>query len=452
MNIILIVSDTFRRDHLDTYGDTSVHTPHLDALAESSVVFDRYYSASFPTMPARADYTTGKCAFTFMTWQPLPTKEIPLAQRLSENGYITVGVADTPFYTIGGMGYDRGYQHFYDMQSQETTFKKFHPPLMQKPKMVELDYCAPATFTMAEQCLERIHDRDKPFFMLVDTWDPHEPWDPPHWYVKPYLPDHDGRLIDPPYGYLKDHHVTPEDLDIGHGLYKAEITMVDRWVGRLLERVESLGIADDTAIIFTSDHGYYFGEHGIFGKMNRGGANSFNPGWLRSPLYEEVIHNPLFIRVPGAAPRRVSKLASAVDIVPTILDLAGVPVSDPSALHGHSLLPHVLGRDNAGAVHDIIVSGVPLINPGQPLAVVDNVMRSVEEYQPVTITSERWSLLYSAAGEPVELYDLEHDPKQANNVADDHPEVVRELHAKYVQFLKDCGTEPYLVDPRSSLG
>ena len=447
MNIILIVSDTFRRDHLDCYGDQSVQTPNLDALARRSVVFDRYYAASFPTMPARADCVTGKWTFTYMTWEPLSSAESPLAQRLAEKGYTTVGVVDTPFYTIGGMGYDRGFQHFFDMQSQETTFRQFHPPLFKRPRVSEYDYCAPATFTLAEQCLDRVYDR--PFFMLIDTWDPHEPWDPPLWYIRRYRPDYDGRVIVPPYGHMRDHNVSQEDLEIGHDCYKAEVTMVDRWIGRLLERVDSLGIADETAVIFVTDHGYYFGEHDMFGKLNRRTGTKLAPGWLRSPLYEEVVRIPLLVHVPGVLAQRVSKLVSAVDLMPTILDIAGVDPVDGPPIHGRSLLPHIRGQEALG--REFVVSGVPLINVGQPLAVVDNVFREVEEFQPVTITTERWSLLFSAAGEPVELYDLAKDPQQVVNVAADCPDVVRQLHARYVELLIECGTAPALLEPRRSL-
>ena len=108
--------------------------------------------------------------------------------------------------------------------------------------MSEYDYCAPRTFFTAEQALERIY-QDR-FFLMVDTWDPHEPWDPPEWYARQYLPDYDGRVVPPPYNYYQQAGLTDADLATARGCYAAECTMVDRWVGRLLERLESLGVAD----------------------------------------------------------------------------------------------------------------------------------------------------------------------------------------------------------------
>ena len=97
MNIILVVSDTFRRDHLPCYGNQKVITPHLDRFARNALVFEDCYASSFPTVPARADIFTGRYTFTYLDWGPLPANEVTLAQLLTKGGYTTFGVADTPF-------------------------------------------------------------------------------------------------------------------------------------------------------------------------------------------------------------------------------------------------------------------------------------------------------------------------------------------------------------------
>ena len=108
MNLLVIVADTFRYDHLGFNDHASIHTPCLDALAAESVTFDRCYASSFPTMPLRADLFTGKWTFPYLGWAPLPRDEVVLAQLLSAHGYKTMGVADTPFFLRDGYGYDRG--------------------------------------------------------------------------------------------------------------------------------------------------------------------------------------------------------------------------------------------------------------------------------------------------------------------------------------------------------
>ena len=250
MNIILIVADTFRRDHLGCYGNPWIHTPHLDRLAAKAIVFDRCYAASFPTMPNRADLQTGKYTFTYLGWAPLANSEITFPKLLAKAGYLTMGIVDTPFYTRNGYGYDRGFADFIWTRGQ--AYGPAHNDVL-RTWSYEEDHFAPKTMATAERWLER-HYKEK-FFLLVDTWEPHEPWDPPDHYVELYQKDHDGRPCTYPcYWDWKDAGLSEEDLKKAHAHYCGEVTMVDRAVGRLLERIESLGLFDDTAIIFTYDH------------------------------------------------------------------------------------------------------------------------------------------------------------------------------------------------------
>ena len=112
MNIILVISDTFRRDHLSCYGNQKIITPNLQHFSESALVFEDCYASSFPTVPARADIFTGRYTFTYLDWGPLPADEITLAQLLQNADYTTFGVADTPFLVRNGYGHDRGFQDF----------------------------------------------------------------------------------------------------------------------------------------------------------------------------------------------------------------------------------------------------------------------------------------------------------------------------------------------------
>ena len=469
MNIVLIVLDTLRRDRLSFYRDEGVRqlnrsresyevpwedqlafTPSLDALARRATIFDNYYAASFPTMPARADYSTGKMCFSFMTWEPLSRHEVTMADALAEAGYVTAGVVDTPFYQKNGYGYDRGFRYFRDTGSQASYLDLSLP---NNARYSEYEYCAPETFTEAEKTLERIYTQK--FFLLIDSWDPHEPWDPPVWYGRRYKRDYEGPAVLPPYSYYQSAGLTEHDLDVARAGFQGEITMVDRFIGRIVERLETLGIADDTAIVIVSDHGFHFGEHGgLFGKMIREKIRSFSDDpmedWLRSPLYEELVHLPMMIALPDQQrQRRVGDLVSAADLMPTILDLAGVELPGGLRIHGKSVAGFTRGEPASG--REIVVSGVPLMNPGQDLAIVDSYYRIVREFQPVTITVPDWSMLYSARGEPVELYHLPSDPRQQRNVAEGNPGIVREMHGRYVELLKELNVAPHLLEPRSEL-
>jgi arylsulfatase A-like enzyme len=120
-NVVVIVADTFRRDHLGAYGNPYIRTPYLDELARSSVVFDRHVVSSFPTMPARADILTGTFSYAHMGWEPLPRHLMTLPELLSSAGYLTMGVVDTPFFIRNGFGYDRGFNDFVWSGDRATT-------------------------------------------------------------------------------------------------------------------------------------------------------------------------------------------------------------------------------------------------------------------------------------------------------------------------------------------
>ena len=113
MNVIWIVADTFRRDHVGAYGNPTIRTPSLDALAARSVRFDGHYAAGFPTMPTRADHHTGRWTMSFMGWEPLPAGVNTIAEVLAAHGYHTAASVDTPYYLRDGMNYDRGFQSFF---------------------------------------------------------------------------------------------------------------------------------------------------------------------------------------------------------------------------------------------------------------------------------------------------------------------------------------------------
>lgn len=227
--------------------------------------------------------------------------------------------------------------------------------------------------------------------------------------------------------------------------------MVDRWVGRLLERLESLGVVEQTAVLFTTDHSFHVGEHGgLFGKMIRHETwVRGRPDCARSPLYEDIAHIPLLVHVPGRLGGRVARLTSAIDLMPSVLELLGVPVPEGLPLHSRSFGAALEG--DAGRGREIAVTTMPLANPGEDVRVVDSVLRRVTAYQPATISTPEWSLLYAARGEPVELYHLPSDPRQETNVAERHPGVVQDLHRAYRALLEETGTAETYLAPRRAL-
>lgn len=454
MNVIWIVSDTLRRDHVGAYGNKWIRTPSLDALAAKSVRFDRYYTASFPTMPNRVDHFTGRFTSSFMHWGPLPEGEVTLAQILSDSRFATAAVVDTPYYLRNDMNYDRGFQYFFAFEGQER--RRGEARDARAEWRVEADWNAPHTFIKAGQWLERHYKED--FFLYVDAWDPHEPWDAPKYYTELYLPDYDGEVIYPPYNFWQDiPSLNEEKVKKAHACYCGEVTMVDTWVGYLLRHIENANLMKNTAIIFSTDHGFYFGEHGgRFGKKTLANGPDGKPyarppvaeaKWARSPLYEEAIAIPLFIYVPGIAPGVYSGLTSAIDLMPTVLDLMGQEV--PAHVNGHSLLPTL--KDPTKKGREFVISSEPFANPGDIVQVVDNLSRETETGSDTTVTTDEWSLVYDVNPGLSELYHLPSDPKQEKNVINEHVDVARELHQILVKFMHETNVSSRLIEPRKEL-
>ena len=441
MNIILIVSDTFRQDHMGCYGNKRVHTPHLDQFAETCVQFDNCYFGSFPTMPMRADLFTGKFTFPYLGWNPLPLHERPLAEILHESSYATLAAVDTPFLVRDGYGYDRGFKDFCWIPGQgKGNHLGDEAPRTRSERRHEEDYCSAKTMTTAEKLLEYYH-KEK-FFLYIDTWDPHEPWDPPSWYVERYYPGYDGRIVRPSYWNWREKGLREEDVRIAHACYCGEITMVDHWLGRFLDKVKAMGLWEHTALVFTSDHGFYFGQHDLFGKGRHTGRH-----WLQSPLYQELTRVPLLVYVPGVKPRKVRALVSSVDIMPTILELVGEEV--PRTVQGESLVPLIRGERDT--LRGFAVSSHALQNPGEQSRAVDGRARSVDEPHPTTVSTLPWTFLYSTEDYPAELYNIEHDPQELHNVIGQNWSEAEKLHRKLIQFLEGVGTDECYLATRQRL-
>ncbi len=452
MNIIVVVSDTFRLDHFPGFNKTWIIAPNLEKFAKRSQVFSNCRLGSFPTVPARADIATGKYAFTFMGWDALPKSEVTMAQCITDAGYLTCGVVDNPFLIRNGYGYDRGFEDFIWIRGQRGGPEARD---VRKTWTGENDRFAARTFTAAMRWIER--NADEKFFLYVEPWDPHEPWDPPAHYVRRYLPDYAGEQIYPAYWDVEEAGVSPRDLEIAHACYKAEITMVDHWFGQMIERLESLDLMKDTVVLFTSDHGFYFGEHGLFGKrrflwdkkhpMNR--VRHGSRGYYYScPLHQELTNVPFVMHHPRYQPRRHDCLLSLCDLAPTMIEVAGGTI--PEQMHGCSLMPVIEGRRERHRTFHVSADA-DAQNMRDTSKAVDDVPREIVEICPATIFNGEWELIYSIEGAPHALYNSLSDPDHLRNVAGQHPEIVAMLHRGYVEWMEEHGVSEENIAPRRCL-
>jgi arylsulfatase A-like enzyme len=458
-NVVVIVADTFRRDHLGAYGNPYIKTPYLDAFARQSAVFDHHVASSFPTMPARADILTGTFSYTHMGWEPLPTHLTTLPQVLSAAGYHTMGVVDTPFYVRNGFGYDRGFDDFVWVRGQGDDTRPHERADARSTWRSEEDRLVARTMTEAERWLERHYDET--FFLYVDTWDPHEPWDAPSYYTEQYRESFEGEQIYPAYGNWREAGLTEDDVELAHATYCGEVTMVDFWIGRLLGKLDALNLTDNTIVVFTTDHGFYFGEHDYFGKAEwvhepeavvSEGSNV--PAWLSeswlltvqwSPLYNEISRLPLMARGPGVTPGHRQAMTTAPDIAPTILDLTGL--TNPMTMKGESFGGVLSGRKNEH--RPFVVSSWPLyMAEGEITTAVDSTPRKVASYMPITVTTRERSAILGGPNDQPELYDLRTDPGETTNVWRSRPGEGEALCEDAIAFLEDQGTPEEHLTPR----
>lgn len=450
MKTIVIMSDTLRRDYLGCYGNHWVRTPVMDELASRSVVFDKAYAGSFPTVPVRGDIMLGRYVFPFLGWEPLPPRLPTMAGVLGEAGGVSMMITDTPHMLQNGFHYDRGFTAWNWIRGQESdrmrtdyiteeTLPCSPDKLRQGDRMRRLhflnthfrrnerDTFVAQTMTAAADWIEANH-RHENFLLYVDTFDPHEPWDAPEHYLRLYEKEYRGDNVNYP-AYDRASRFTREELDHCRALYAAEVTLVDTWLGELLRKVERVGIAEETAIILMSDHGFYFGEHDYLGKFS-----ATEP----MPYYEEVNGLVLMAAVPGAAYRHCTRSAALVqpaDILPTVLDLAGV--TPPAGVQGRSLLP-MLRRDGTGDNgRRLAVTSAKLIGPGEK--------PGWERGGYASITDGSWTLMYGGAGRKSELYDMRADPGQTRNLIAAHGSQGTRLHREYLEFLESLGVTGELL-------
>ena len=437
MNFIFICIDTLRYDYLGCNGNDWIKTPNLDAFAQESIVFDNAYLGSFPTIPFRTDVFTGRFGRPLHPWLPLGFERVTMPAIFGQAGWATYLVFDTPHLINGGHGFDYPFhgwhfergnevdQHIIDSLGPDQSDKypqhysdrlrcQTYPQYIRnnRGRRLEAEWPAPRTFKAAGDFVERNIQRDN-FFLWVDSFDPHEPWDPPEHYVALYDdPDFDRDC--PMMGWEPLETLSEAELRHVKAHYAGEVTMVDHHLGLFLDRLATTGRDRDTAVIIASDHGTNLGAHG---QLSKGG-----------PVYEQVGHTIWMIRFPGAQTGRRDSLIQPADYMPTLLELAELPV--PSSCQGRSFAKAITGADDPG--RSVAISG----------AAVD--VAAAEDAH-LTVQDKRWCLIDRPEASARELYDKEADRAEKHNCLADYPQEAERLHRALLDFLRNHQAHPALV-------
>lgn len=448
-NIILLISDTYRYDNLGARaGAMPVRTPELDRFAaERAAEVHRFHTGSFPTIPHRTDVATARLGWPHYGWQSIERSgKNHVGKMLGEAGYASQLICDCPH--LFKADFDQGFTAAFHERGQEGDKSLLHlndpvaevmplgktrsKPLFRDrhtladvhrwtnryPRLEAESFPAKTGSTVCRWLEE--NDQAGPFFLWVDFFDPHEPWDPPEYLVRRYDPDYRGTpMIHPNYG--RSDAYSEAELRNLRAHYCAEAELIDRWIGRILQKVDDLGLWENSVVVVTSDHGMSLGEHGRTGKSNIGqGDDRF---W---PIYPEVGHVPFLIAAPGVPRADLDLIAQPIDILPTVCELAGIEVAPPEPWDGTSFAAAL--RAGQGRHRDFAVSGTFLrAKPGHlpggatlPFAV-----------------DTRWGYApVGAEGRP-ELYDLAADPLAEHDLAAEHPEEVARMHQRFLDHLRE---------------
>lgn len=448
MNIIFIMVDTLRYDAIGANGNRFIRTPNMDRLAAESLCFDRAFCASFPTIPCRNDIMTGQYGGPFHPWKPLPFDVQTLPGSLAEAGYATQLIHDTPHLVNGGHNFDWPFHAWTFIRGAEVdrpwiTDSDAWPPNWRRDPLFEClgeegfytlhtrsyapanqhrhaheDWNCHQLFSAAASFLTDNAKRNN-FFLWIDSFDPHEPWDAPPEFMIQYndTPGFDG-CVDPRslFWQRNDPRLSDEARALMAAQYPAKVAWMDHCLGLLLDALDATGLTDRTAVILTGDHGTNVGERGMLGK----GA----------PVREQEGHVPLFIRLPGGTQQRNNILVQPQDFYPTIMALAGQPI--PDGLDGEDVVAAAKG-DRDGK-RQIALAG-PAVNS----------WKNKEENggSPIlfsAFTSE-WTLEVAAQPENCRLSKL----GSLDYVEHKHPGIVKELHAAALDEIQRRGLDPKLM-------
>jgi arylsulfatase A-like enzyme len=331
-NIVLVIVDALRADHVSADGYARSVTPNLDGLiAANGVTFRQANTAGPWTFPANAALMTGRLPFRFKaTWDNtrLPASEVTLAKVLKQAGYATAGFVSAPYIRATPNGFGQGFDVYDDSVAYTNV--------------LGLNGLAALINQAAQTWLASWPASTQPLFLFLYYFDPHTWYNPPEPYATLYDPSYAGTLTPGLYRNAEDvvgGSIVPSPRDIEHlnALYDGEIAYWDAMFGAMLDDLKSRGLLDNALVMVTADHGDMFGEHG---KWTHGNC-----------LYEEVLRIPLLLRYAGVVPggTAVDTPVQSVDIMPTVLEWLGL--GRPANLDGVSL--RSLAEGQGGPAHDV---------------------------------------------------------------------------------------------------
>ncbi|MSZ96464.1 MAG: sulfatase-like hydrolase/transferase, partial [Actinobacteria bacterium] len=357
-NVVVLLLDSLNRHEMGAYGGTNFDTPNLDRLAARSVRFTNHHTGSLPCIPARHDILVGAWDFLWKPWGSIELWEEPITSSLRREGVITQLITDHPhLFEVGGENYHTDFTAWDYERGHESDAWKSRPDdsWLGAPSFGrghthydnsrgffrgEEDFPGPRTMQATARWLAEdapIHRaKGERFFLFVDEFDPHEPFDTPDRWADRYDDSWEGpHLVWPPYAVdaIKEGIMTERDARQVRAQYGGKLSMIDHWLGKVLDSLDATNAWDDTVVVLCTDHGHYLGDTDVYGRDVWG-----KPG---IPVYKPLGHIPLMISWPGVAPTTNDALTTSTDIHATIADIFDASIKHTA--HGSSLVPLLSG-------------------------------------------------------------------------------------------------------------
>ncbi len=404
-NIVLISVDSLRPDHLGCYGYARQTSPRMDQLAAEGAVFENAISSTSWTLPAHCALFTGLADSVHGCQemnQRLADDRLTLATRLQAIGYTTAGFFSGPaLHPVFGLS--QGFERYVDCTSfAALSLKVLDAGQSLDGGVVEAassaDITNPRVYENVRTWLQE--NPRRPFFLFIHLWDVHFDYIPLPPYDRMFDPDYTGTVTGENYAIDPAFNASLPKRDLEHivALYDGEIAWTDEHVGKILDELDTRGLRDNTIVMLVADHGEEFFEHG--GKTHR------------QTLYDEVLRIPLLVRLPGriAAGQRFRQQVRIIDLLPTLLELAGAP--PPTDVMGWSLAGSLRGRGPDTRDDQSALAVSELFSAGRAL-------RSYRRLDRKLIRDERTK--------GVQLYDLSADPAERSPVTGNESPLARLL-------------------------
>jgi arylsulfatase A-like enzyme len=403
-----MVADTLRADRLGCYGASRPATPHLDALAARGARVEEVYANSSWTVPSTASLLTGlhPSSHGLMTYKDrLRESAVSLAEVLARDGYVSAGIAANPVLSEK-LGFGAGFDVWEEEIARGVLRRHREAPVVATLEALGLhepEEHFPRAEEVVRRGLEWLDRRPAgPFFLYLHFLDPHDPYAPP--------PPYDTRYLRPGAAQMRMRFGTlPEimqglrpagavELEALLGLYDGSVAYMDDQVGRFLAALEERGLLRDTLVVFTSDHGEEFNEHGGLGHEHT--------------LYEELVRIPLVAAGPGIVEGRVLRgPVRLIDVAPTILEAAGLTF--PVPVEGASFLGALAGEQDLEPREVFMEEAyIGIRSPVHALRAIraGDLKLIGSTFHVQGIGPWRW-----------ELYDLRADPSERRDLAGDRP-------------------------------